>query len=80
MQINHRIEFVTGPFETETGELICIKSPKYGRVELCFKSGMHIPFARIRLHTKDLARDADAVLEDAYNLGKEIARRWNANP
>jgi len=78
MEINHRIEFVTGAFETDTGKLVCVKSPKYGRVDLCFEAGMNIPFARIVLHSKDLAIDADAVLEDAYKLGKEIARRWNA--
>ena len=39
---------------------------------------MNIPFACIRLHTRDRAVDADAVLNDAYTLGQEIARRWNA--
>lgn len=77
MEINHRIEFVSGAFNTETGKLVCVKSPKYGRVELCFAASMNIPFARIKLHSKDLAVDADAVLDDAYRLGREIARRWN---
>ncbi len=78
MLINHRLEFVSGAFDTETGELVCVKFPKYGCVELCFKAGMNIPFARIVLHSRDLAIDADAVLEDAYRLGQEIAKRWNA--
>lgn len=77
-EINHLIEFVTGPFDTTTGKLVCVKSPKYGRVELCFKESMNIPFAQIKLHTRDRAVDADAVLESAYTLGQEIARRWNA--
>lgn len=75
--INHKIEFIDGPFDMSSGELICVKSPKYGRVDLCFKSGMNIPFARIVLHTNDRAVDAGAVIDDAYRLGQEIARRWN---
>jgi hypothetical protein len=77
-QINHLIEFVTGSFDTKTGKLICVKQPKYSRVDLCFAESMNIPFARIVLHTRDRAVDADAVLNDAYTLGQEIARRWNA--
>lgn len=80
MEIHHRFEHVTGHFETDTGELIAVRSPKYGRVDLCFKDTWNIPFARIRLHSKDLAGDADAVLDDAYNLAKEIAHRWNTHP
>ncbi len=76
-EINHLIEFVTGSFDTTTGILCCVKSPKYGRVELCFVEDMNIPFAQIKLHTRDRAVDADAVLNDAYTLGQEIARRWN---
>lgn len=78
-EINHLIEFVTGPFDTTTGKLVCVKSPKYGKVELCFAEGMNIPFACIKLHTRDRYVDAAAVLEDAYTLGQEIARRWNAH-
>ena len=59
------------------GELVCVKSPKYGRVDLCIKERMNIPFARIVLHSNDRAVDADAVIDDAYKLGQEIARRWN---
>ncbi len=77
-EINHLIEFVSGPFDTDTGQLVCVKSPKYGRVDLCFKASMNIPFARIELHSRDRYVDAAAVLEDAYTLGQEIARRWNA--
>lgn len=78
MQINHKLEFVSGSFDTIAGKLICVKNPKYGRVDLCFAADMNIPFARIKLHSKDLAVDADAVMNDAYALGQEIARRWNA--
>jgi len=75
--INHRLEFVEGPFDMTNGELVCVKFPKYGRVDLCFKASMNIPFARILLHSNDRAVDADAVIESAYKLGQEIARRWN---
>lgn len=77
MKIKHKIDFVTGDFDTETGKLICVKSPKYGKVELCIKDGLNIPIARIKLHSRDRAVDAESVLDDAYELGKEIARRWN---
>jgi hypothetical protein len=73
-----RIEGVTGDFSMVTGKLVCVKHKKYGLVELCFAEGWNIPFAEIRLHSRDLARDADAVFEDAGRLGDEIARRWNA--
>jgi hypothetical protein len=80
MEIHHRFEFVSGHFETDTGELIAVKNPKYGEVHLCFKDTWNIPFARIRLHSKDLFIDAKAVLDDAYNLAQEIAHRWNTHP
>ncbi len=77
MQINHRIEHVTGAFDTDTGQIICVQSAKHAEVELCFKAGMNVPFATIKLYTKDLWVDAKAVFPDAVALGKEIERRWN---
>lgn len=79
MKINQKFDFVEGDFETDSDELICIKSEKYCEVELCFKGNMHIPFAKIKLHSKDLYADAKEVLNDAYELGKEICKRWNEN-
>lgn len=79
MEITHLIDFVEGPFETDTGELISVPHRKYGQVDLCFKGPMHIPFARIVLHTRDLAVDADQVFDSASALGAEITRRWNAH-
>lgn len=76
--ITPRIEGVTGDFDMATGKLVCVKHRKYGCVELCFAEGWNIPFARIRLHTRDLARESGAVFDDACRLGDEIARRWNA--
>lgn len=77
MEINHKIEFVEGPFDTETGKMVCVGKKKHGEVLLCFHGNMNIPFARIKLHSKDLAIDADAVFDDAYRLGEEIVSRWN---
>jgi hypothetical protein len=77
MLIDHKIEFVDGKFDTLKGELIAVKDSKYGIVNLCVKSNMHIPVAKIKLHSKDLAVDADAIIDDAYKLAQEIARRWN---
>lgn len=77
MEIKHKFEYVNGSFETETGELICVGNRKYGRVNICFKSNMHIPFAKIDLCTHDRAKDYDEVFEDAKALGDEICRRWN---
>ena len=77
MEINQKFEFVEGVFDTETDELICFGNNKYGEVKICVKSGIHIPIAKIKLHSRDMAVDADAVYDDAYKLGQEICRRWN---
>lgn len=78
MEIDHKFDFVEGTFDTETGELICVRIDKYCEVKLCFKSNMHIPFAKIKLHSRDTYGDAKSVIDDAYNLGNEICKRWNA--
>jgi hypothetical protein len=75
--IQHRFDNVTGDFDMATGKLVAVKRPKYGEVMLCFAEGWNIPFATIKLHSRDLARDADAVFDSASRLGDEIARRWN---
>lgn len=77
MKIKQKFEFVEGDFDTEKGELICVRNDKYCEVKLCFKEKMFIPFATIKLHSKDLYIDAKEVLDDAYNLGMEICKRWN---
>jgi len=78
MEIKQKFDFVDGNFETDSGKLICVMHIKYAQVNICFKSNMHIPFAEIKLHSKDRFSDAKEVLEDAYNLGEEICKRWNA--
>lgn len=72
-------------FDTLTGELRCVQSRKHLEVELCFVSGsadsgtpgMNIPFCQIKLYGSGLRMDAESTFDDAVNLGKEIARRWN---
>lgn len=80
MEISHKIEFVQGPFETKTGQLVAVMKRKYGDVHLCFEANMNITFAKIKLFSSDLAVDADATMESAYALGNEIARRFNEFP
>jgi hypothetical protein len=75
MEIKQGFEFVTGNFETTTGELICVCNKKYNSVDLCFKENMNISFAKIRLHSRDTLKNAEAVFESAACLGNEIARR-----
>lgn len=75
--IKIRIEYVEGDFDMATEEIISVSKEKYADVDLCFKGPMHIPFAQIRLHSKDLWINHEAVFDDARRLGKEIERRWN---
>ncbi len=80
MNINQKFEFVEGAFDTVAGTIRCVVSRKYLEVELCFvsdPSSMNIPFCQIKLYSSGLRKDADATFDDAVNLGKEIARRWN---
>lgn len=75
--VQHRIDFVDGPFDMRSGRLACVGNRKYGHVSLCFRAGMNVSFAPIQLHSRDLASEADEVFDDAMRLGEEIARRWN---
>jgi len=75
MVISPRLDGVTGSFDTDSGQLVCVSNPKYAQVQLCFVSGMNIPFGKIRLHSSDLFTDAIAVMPDALALGTEIAKR-----
>lgn len=80
MQIKQKFEFVEGEFNTVPGEIKCVVSRKNLEVELCFVAGMNIPFCQIKLYSSGLRMDAEATFDDAVNLGKEIARRWNECP
>lgn len=77
MEIKQKFNFVEGNFDTIQGELVCVMKEKYTEVTLCFKENMYIPFAKIKLYSKDLYVDAKEVMDDAYKLGNEICRRWN---
>ena len=77
MILKHKIDFVDGDIDTDTQKLTCGGNRKYGQVALCFDCGMSVGFATIKLYSKDRAKDADAVWNDAHKLGEEIARRWN---
>ena len=77
MVIKQKFDCVEGSFETDAGNLVCVRKDKYAEVTICFKENMNIPFAKIRLHSKDLFVDAEATMDDAYNLGNEICKRWN---
>jgi len=78
MLINHKIEFVEGAFDTQVDELVCVKSQSRCQVLICVKANMNVPIAEIKLHSRDSYLDAHATLKDAFNLGEEIVKRWNA--
>lgn len=80
MQITPLFENVDGSFNMSTEKLECVPYRKYGEVLLCFKSGggSNLPFAKIKLHSRDRWVDAEATFEDATRLGNEIVKRWNA--
>ncbi len=66
MKINQKFKFVNGNFDTKKGELIAVPSSKYNEVHLCFKGNMHVPFARIKLHSRDTFGDAQEVYKDVW--------------
>ncbi len=78
MKIKQKFDFVSGEFDTDTIEMICLPYEKYASVELCFKDGANFPIAEIKLHSKDRYGDAMEVFDSAVALGREIAERWNA--
>ncbi len=78
MKITPKFQFVSGSFDTDTAEMVCVKSTKYGEVSLCIKSNMNIEFASIKLYDGNRAVDADATFQDACKLGDEITNRWNS--
>ena len=79
MNITPKMDFVTGSFDTDTCEMVCVSKWKYRTVELSIKSsnGWNVPVAEIKLYDSDLFKDADATFNDAKAFGEEIARRWN---
>lgn len=80
MNITPKFEFVSGSFDTDTCEMVCVPMWKYRTVKLCIHSdGWNIPIGEIKLYDSDLFKDADLTFNDAASLGNEIAYRWNKN-
>lgn len=80
MKITPKFNFVSGSFDTDKVNMLCIPQKNHGAVELCIKEKdcrWYIPIGKIKLHSKDLYKDFIETLEDASKLGHEIARRWN---
>lgn len=81
MEIKPKFEFVTGTFNTDDCEMVCVPRWKYASVDLCIKSdngNWNIPVGEIKLYDSEKFVDAQETFEDAKAFGKEIARRWNA--
>ncbi|KKM82685.1 hypothetical protein LCGC14_1317020 [marine sediment metagenome] len=76
MEIKHRFENVTGNINLDELEIISVASKKNATVSLCIKANMNIPFAKIKLYSRDKFVDAEACFESAEVIGKEIERRW----
>ncbi len=68
MEISPRLDGVDGTFNTDTGQLKCVPYPKYAEVLLCFAERANIPFAKIKLHSKDRSGKCRADL-DRGNAG-----------
>lgn len=80
MKITPKFTFVSGSFDTDEVKMLCLPSDNHGKVDLCIKEkdcAWNIPIGGVKLHDRDLYVDFKATLEDATNLGNEIARRWN---
>ncbi len=80
MKITPKMEFVSGSWDMDTCEMVCIPSRKYASVGLALRCGDYtsVQVAEIKLYDSDLWRDAKETFEDAKNFGEEMARRWNA--
>lgn len=80
MEITPKMKYVSGSFDTENCEMVCVSRWKYMTVELgirCDNGSTIVPVAEIKLYDSDLYRDAKATYEQAKAFGEEIARRWN---
>lgn len=80
MEITPRFNFVEGGFNTEEVEMVCVANDHQGTVKLCVRepdSSWNVPIGEIVLYDSERYVDFKATLEDARNLGNEIARRWN---
>ena len=81
MEIKYKLDSLSksgSSFDLETDKLTCVSNFGRGEVALCFSEDTEHEFAKIVLHHGSKERRAAAVFADAVELGKEIARRWNA--
>ena len=76
-EVNMKFEHVSGTFDMDTDKLVCVSKHKYKDVYLCFKSGMNVNFAEIKLYDSGRFKEKEATYSSAVKLGKEIVRRWN---
>lgn len=78
MIITPKWDCVDGQIDTDQDKLVSIANKKHAMVHLAFEAtGSFVTFARIKLHSRDTAHDAEEVYKDAEALGNEITRRWN---
>lgn len=79
MIVTPKITHVSGSFDTEKAEMVCVSKHKYASVDLCIRQsdGWLLPIGKVVLQNTDRFSDAQATFEDAKALGTEIARRWN---
>ena len=81
MEIRYKLDSLSksgSSFDLETDKMTCVSNFGRGEVALCFSEDTEREFATIKLHHGSKERRAAAVFADAVELGKEIARRWNA--
>lgn len=80
MEITPLFNCVSGSVDTDDIEIVSVSNNKYYSVDLCFKCGMNLPFAEIKLQDKGTNVAAKEVFDDATHLGKELETRWNEHP
>ena len=81
MEIRYKLDSLSksgSSFDLEKDRMTCVSNFGRGEVALCFSEDTEREFAKIVLHHGSKERRSSAVFADAVELGKEIARRWNA--
>ncbi len=78
-ELKHKFENVSGSVSIDKLKIVSVSKPKYASVDLCIKAGCNIPFAEIRLYSRDRFVDAEYCFESAKALGKEIEDRYNSH-
>jgi hypothetical protein len=77
MKIKFISNCVDGEIPLDELEIVCVPMEKYAEVQLCIKSNMNIPFAKIKLFDTDRWVDAEKSFEAATALGNKIAYEFN---